>query len=502
VGVIVGSLMVGSRPIVRAVIGLAATGALVATSLIATVAPAQALAFSNQDIAAQASYYAVGSEQGPARDFAVGDVVNPVLASHGLPLVAGAGATGGEYYGAYQSAGAVAVDPNSAMPGDLIQTINDASKTSDTPPTKGLHTAIVVATTATPGSYVVRDSNFGGDNKVSEHTWAVSTWATAQNAAVYVWRFGSPLTNLIGTIVQWPGTPNTSWLVYPDLTRRWIPSPQVFNCLRAQGVPDSGVQPAAVLDQIRDRAWESATCTLPPAPTAPDMISVGRGLTRGSQLTSRNGLYSLLVSPTDGSITLYKAGNRVIWSDGAGSAYYVLQADGAFVGLTMDDRVIFTTATPPPGYVTELVLTNDGDLQLLGSNGKGDSRRSLWTSHTAQRRAPQLAVGSAIGVRHALYRGHSICSANGVYCFTHQRADGALVLRKGSTVLWHTGPLDGDWVTVRTSGDLVDMRSDGKIVWSAHTAGTRGTWLSMRNDGNLVLYSGHRLVWNLLPGKS
>ncbi len=479
----------------RALLSFAATGVVLATSLVA-VAPAHALGFSSVEIVDQARSYDLGSQQGGARDFAIGAVVNPILSSHGLATVAGAGATGGEYYGAYQAAGAVLVSLASAQPGDLIQTIADASKNSDNPPVKGLNTAIIVSTAGQSGNFVVRDSNSQGDNKVRERVWPVASWAQAQGAAVYVWRFGSSLTNLIGTIVQWPGNPNTSWLVYPDLTRRWIPTPQVYECLVSNGVVDSGVQPASVLSQLPDHAWVEAACSLPPAPTSRDIITVGRGLSRGVQLTSHNGLFSVSVSPTDGSLVLSKIGGRVLWTAGAGSAYYVLQPDGELVGQTFDNRVTFTSSERPPGRVTEVQLGDDGDLKIVGASDD----ESVWSSGTTQNVAPKVARGNKLTSGVALLRGHALCSGNGQVCLSHQAGTGALVLRKGAAVVWKTPALDGDWVTVRPDGNLVDYRSDGRVVWSTKTAGAGHTWLSIQNNGSLVLYSGKRAVWDSVHG--
>lgn len=154
-------------------------------------APAFGWTFANQQIAYQARSYGIGTWQGQCKVFA-GNVVNAVLSRNGISArVGGYGTPGGAYYGAYERAGGVLVGVNDAQPGDLIQTINAASKNSDSPPLQGLHTAIVVARTATAGTYVVRDSNWGLDERVAEHNWSPATWAQSRNAAAYVWRFGT-----------------------------------------------------------------------------------------------------------------------------------------------------------------------------------------------------------------------------------------------------------------------------------------------------------------------
>ena len=118
-----------------------------------------------------------------------GNVVNVVLARHGISTRVGSyGSPGGAYYGAYRQAGGSLVGTNDAQPGDLIQTINATQKNSDNPTTSGLHTAIVVALTFTPGTYTVRDSNWSSTNDelAREHAWAPASYASA-----YIWRFGT-----------------------------------------------------------------------------------------------------------------------------------------------------------------------------------------------------------------------------------------------------------------------------------------------------------------------
>lgn len=60
------------------------------------------------------------------------------------------------------------------------------------PSTSGtLHTTILVSATSSPGSYVVRDSNWNLDGKVSQHTMNPVAWAASRGVTAYFWRFGT-----------------------------------------------------------------------------------------------------------------------------------------------------------------------------------------------------------------------------------------------------------------------------------------------------------------------
>ncbi|MFN8104267.1 MAG: hypothetical protein U0U69_07370 [Acidimicrobiia bacterium] len=152
---------------------------------------ARAWAFPAQQIAERARSYGIGTREGQCKVFAQ-NVVNSVLVANGISArVGGYGSPGGAYFGAYQNAGGTLIGTNDGQPGDLIQTINPAQRNSDYPTWNGLHTAIIVARTSTQGTYVVRDSNWNLDEKVSEHSWAPASYAVARGAAAYVWRFGN-----------------------------------------------------------------------------------------------------------------------------------------------------------------------------------------------------------------------------------------------------------------------------------------------------------------------
>ncbi len=154
-----------------------------------TSSSASAWGFPNQQIADQARSYPIGSWQGQCKVFAK-NVVNGVLGANGIGArVGGYGSPGGAYYGAYQNAGGTLVGVSNGEPGDLIQTISPNYVHSDSPPISGLHTAIIVGRTS-PGSYIVRDSNWTLNETVQEHAWSPASWAASRGAAAYIWRFG------------------------------------------------------------------------------------------------------------------------------------------------------------------------------------------------------------------------------------------------------------------------------------------------------------------------
>lgn len=75
-----------------------------------------------------------------------------------------------------------------------------------------------------------------------------------------------------GHIVQWDRdtkAQKTAWLVGDDGRRRWIPSIEIYTCLKNNGVPGPTALPAAVLDQLPDLNGVWATCAAPAATPAP-----------------------------------------------------------------------------------------------------------------------------------------------------------------------------------------------------------------------------------------
>jgi hypothetical protein len=86
-----------------------------------------------------------------------------------------------------------------------------------------------------------------------------------------------------GWIVQWDGDTKqqlTSWLVSDGLTRNWIQSSSVFNCLKTARRPGPARLPSATLDALTDQTGQLASCdnmvlSARPAPvTTPTIVPI------------------------------------------------------------------------------------------------------------------------------------------------------------------------------------------------------------------------------------
>lgn len=172
-----------------------AGGAVVVGLLtLGTAVPAAAWDFPAAEIAEQAEEAPGGGYGGQCKVFAE-RVVNKVLQANGIKArVTGYGTPGGAYFGAYERAGGVLVDPEWGERGDLIQVIVPRAKNKDFPPTRDkhnesiLHTAIILDRLE-PGIYRVRDSNYVGYETIGTHRWDPMAWRK-RGVEVYVWRFG------------------------------------------------------------------------------------------------------------------------------------------------------------------------------------------------------------------------------------------------------------------------------------------------------------------------
>ncbi len=178
----------------RSLVRITAGGVLASTLVAGVTVPAAAWEFPGVEIAEQAEAAPRGGYGGQCKVFAE-QVVNKVLKKNGVKArVTGYGTPGGAYYGAYESAGGVQVDPAWGERGDLIQVITPRAKNKDFPPTRDkhnesiLHTAIILERLE-PGVYRVRDSNYVGYETIGTHRWNPLSWRE-RGVEVYVWRFG------------------------------------------------------------------------------------------------------------------------------------------------------------------------------------------------------------------------------------------------------------------------------------------------------------------------
>jgi 5-hydroxyisourate hydrolase-like protein (transthyretin family) len=168
-----------------------------------------AYGFDNTEVANQARSYAIGSYGGQCKPWAA-NVVNVVLARHGVSVrIGGYESANGAYWGAYVNAGGIHVDAASARPGDLIQLNKATDRYSNTYYT-GMHTAIIVANTSIANTFVVRDSNWGFTELVSEHQWNPVGHASKYGLEANFWRFGSVPSTTLATrdlaFVKWAPT--------------------------------------------------------------------------------------------------------------------------------------------------------------------------------------------------------------------------------------------------------------------------------------------------------
>jgi len=99
----------------------------------------------------------------------------------------------------------------------------------------------------------------------------------------------------------------------------------------------------------------------------------------------------------------------------------------------------------------------------------------------------------------ALLKGHSICSANRLYCL-EQTGDDLALNRPGGRRLWHTGR-GAAWTRLTDGGDLVSYNAYGQQVWSSGTS-AGASRLTVTNRGNLAIVdaSGAR-VWTSNPAQ-
>lgn len=106
----------------------------------------------------------------------------------------------------------------------------------------------------------------------------------------------------------------------------------------------------------------SAPCPAAPpaAPTSPDTLYPGRQLDPGSQLSSADGRYTLVMQ-TDGNLVEYVA-DQPVWASGTYDPGSVLQAqaDGNVVIYGPGHVAVWATNTDQPGSV--LVVQDDGNI--------------------------------------------------------------------------------------------------------------------------------------------
>jgi hypothetical protein len=313
-------------------------------------------------------------------------------------------------------------------------------------------------------------------------------------------RPGTSLDQYVGNIVKWRNADgsNTSWLVYGDRRRRWIPSTAVYSCLLNHGAVDKGAQTSGVLNQLPDITGSQAGCSPPARPTTGGVVSSGQGLDRGVTSSSGTGFYSL-VQQTDGNLVLYKSGGRSIWANSANgpTAWTAMQSDGNLVAYDVIGRPRWSSNTAGNG-ASRLVVQDDGNA-VIYRNSDG---RAVWQSGTGGGRQPVAQPAGRtdrLGVNQGIWRGGAVLtSSDGRFQLILQASDGNMVIYKQGVAIWAIGGRDDDFLVNQGDGNVVIYRTHGGAVWSTGTGGQGGSTLVMQSDGNLVLYRGSdgRPIWS------
>jgi hypothetical protein len=101
--------------------------------------------------------------------------------------------------------------------------------------------------------------------------------------------------------------------------------------------------------------------------------------------------------------------------------------------------------------------------------------------------------GDTLRTSRALRRSMSITTGDGVTEFGLD-ADGQLFLRVGGSIGWSL-PVDADYLTLGSDGDLAAYSDLGIRVWHSNTAGSGADRLVVTAAGRARLMSGSRVVW-------
>jgi serine protease len=128
--------------------------------------------------------------------------------------------------------------------------------------------------------------------------------------------------------------------------------------------------------------WSTGTCchgNPPPSATLPgNTIGTGQSIHLGQQLTSPNGIYTLVLQNFDGNLVLYKNGTKALWAFGArADSWVTAQTDGNFVAYKSEGGAVWSTNTFGKGAST-MTLQDDGNLVLYRNSDHG----VIWATNT------------------------------------------------------------------------------------------------------------------------
>ncbi|HXY45890.1 MAG TPA: hypothetical protein VEH29_17015, partial [Acidimicrobiales bacterium] len=189
-------------------------------------------------------------------------------------------------------------------------------------------------------------------------------------------------------------------------------------------------------------------------------LSVGHTLSASQQLTSPNGLYSLVMQ---GHAELVEyLGDRPLWSTSDVPAWFSDASRRSDLTLQLNDAAGVTVDGPYGPLQTE---------------------------------QPQTGV---LDANEALMGGQQLVSSNGLYTLTMQ-SDGNLVESTAGLPLWSTGTAGhpGDRALVQTDGNFVVYSPSNSAVWSTHTRSRSGNiTLVLEADGDLVVNGPSGSLWS------
>jgi hypothetical protein len=205
------------------------------------------------------------------------------------------------------------------------------------------------------------------------------------------------------------------------------------------------------------------------------LLNAGAELAPGAVLASQDGRHTLVMTE-DGDLQLLGPDARVRWSTDTGVAgsSLKLRDDGDLAVRTPAGYAAWRTGTYGHKDAT-LTLQDDGDLVLVDKAGK-----ALWSTGTALGPA-SLAAGKSLAVGERL-----------------DTADGRLTLRVDADGLRLEVDGHGVWavltaapdeelrLTLRKNGDLVLKGTDGAVYWTSESAGTKHAELAL-DSGGVVL---------------
>jgi subtilisin family serine protease len=342
--------------------------------------------------------------------------------------------------------------------------------------------AAIVVGASTPTDKRATFSNYGSCVDLYAPGYKIeSDWDTGDNLAAI----------LSGTSMA---TPHVTGAVALYLQNHPTATPaQVQSAIVAASTPNKITNVSSAFS--RNLLFAVQKVETPAATTSANALTSGSALLSGRKICSPNKLYCLAQTSTD--LKLTKPGGRVLWHSGKGAAWTRLSAAGNLASYSAYGKGVWSSRTSGVGAST-LTVTNRGNA-LITNNATG---KVEWTSNAAQKTAPAANRGSAstLVAGTALYRGTGkLLSPNGEYSLA-LRSNGDLVLAKaGKGTIWHTGAKDGDWLTVVSSGNLVEYRSDGRRPWSSNPSGAGASTLTLKDTGKLVLSrnSDKKVLWHV-----